>query len=138
MAEGLRAGIKNAVERGFRLERVKQSFINAGYSKRDVEKASREVSSGVLSSQTPSLEKREKIEKTQKNSSGLSELPPLSSQEKTPQQKQEHKIQAPSPGQQNYQQQKPKKKSSKTMIIIFSSILAFLLVVLIITILVLY
>ena len=42
------AGIKNAVERGSSLEKAKQSFINAGYNKADVEDSAKSLS-GVIS-----------------------------------------------------------------------------------------
>jgi hypothetical protein len=35
------AGLKQAVEKGYNIETVKRSFINAGYSKEDVEDSSR-------------------------------------------------------------------------------------------------
>jgi len=37
------SGIKNALERGENLEQAKQSFLNAGYKKEEVEAASREI-----------------------------------------------------------------------------------------------
>lgn len=42
------AGLRNAVERGYSLERAKQSFISAGYPREEVEEASRSIYSGSV------------------------------------------------------------------------------------------
>ena len=39
MQNKLTGGIKNALEKGENIQKVKQSFLNAGYSKRDVDAA---------------------------------------------------------------------------------------------------
>ena len=48
-------GIKNALEKGESLEKAKQSFLNAGYKKEEVEEAAREVAqhSAPVPSPTP-------------------------------------------------------------------------------------
>lgn len=48
----LTGGVRNALERKESLEKVRQSFINAGYDKVKVESAIREASSNIYS-QTP-------------------------------------------------------------------------------------
>lgn len=40
-------GLKNALERGVPLQQAKQSFINSGYSPRDVEAAAQQLTSGA-------------------------------------------------------------------------------------------
>lgn len=42
------AGLRNAVERGYSLEKAKQSFISSGYSREEVDEASQFVHSGSL------------------------------------------------------------------------------------------
>ncbi len=53
--EDLVAGLRNAVEKGESLEVAKYSFISAGYSREEVEEASRFVSTGVLSQHQESM-----------------------------------------------------------------------------------
>jgi hypothetical protein len=43
------AGLKQALSRGDPLEKAKQSFINAGYSKKDVEDSANSLDNSVLS-----------------------------------------------------------------------------------------
>ena len=40
----LTGGIKNALDRGESLEKIKKSFLNAGYTKEEVEQATNEIS----------------------------------------------------------------------------------------------
>lgn len=46
--EDIVAGLKNAVERGFPLEKAKYSFISAGYSREEVERAAEFIHSSSL------------------------------------------------------------------------------------------
>ena len=46
MKEELVAGLRNALEHGASLEEARNSFLNAGYNRIEVESATREVSSG--------------------------------------------------------------------------------------------
>jgi len=52
----LAGAIKNALERGENLTKIKQSFINAGYSKKNIEAASQNISQSSIKqpTQTPS------------------------------------------------------------------------------------
>ena len=45
-------GLKNAIERGYSLEKAKQSFLNAGYNPRDVEDSANSLKAGVLTLNT--------------------------------------------------------------------------------------
>ena len=51
--EELSGGLKNALERGQSLASAKQSFINAGYSKQQVEQAAKQISG--VSVQSPPI-----------------------------------------------------------------------------------
>ena len=56
----LTGGIKNALERGENIEQIKQSFINAGYSQRDVNSSVAEIQSKTTATtppQTPAPQK---------------------------------------------------------------------------------
>ena len=46
--EDVIAGIKNAIERGYSLEMARQSFINAGYPREEVEAAISAIQSGYV------------------------------------------------------------------------------------------
>ena len=48
------AGLKNAIERGYVIEKAKQTFISAGYSREEVEEASRFVHTGTFSTMSNS------------------------------------------------------------------------------------
>jgi len=48
--EEILEGLKNALERGERLESAVQSFISAGYSAQEVQEAARALNAGVISS----------------------------------------------------------------------------------------
>lgn len=48
MNSDLASGIKNALERGDTLERVMQSFVNAGYNPQEVMAASKMISEGSV------------------------------------------------------------------------------------------
>ena len=75
--EEIKAGLKNAVERGYSLEQAKQSFINAGYNPGLVEEAASSLSSGVTSSYpsspTPIYQKFQQI--PQASQKQFSQLP---------------------------------------------------------------
>ena len=43
----LSGGIRNALEKGDNLEKIKQSFINAGYPREQIEQAAQEINSPV-------------------------------------------------------------------------------------------
>ena len=51
--EDIVAGLKNAVERGYPLETAKQAFLNAGYSRQEVEEAAAYLSRGAINIQQP-------------------------------------------------------------------------------------
>ena len=51
--EDIVAGLKNAVERGYPLETAKQAFLNAGYSRQEVEEAATYLSRGAINIQQP-------------------------------------------------------------------------------------
>jgi hypothetical protein len=55
MKEELLAGMKNALARGFPLEKVAQSFINAGYTQAEVREAAQQITgvSGVITPLNP-------------------------------------------------------------------------------------
>ena len=78
------AGLRTAVERGYSLEFAKQSFINAGYSKQDVEDSARALDSGVFSSFPKSnLPQTDQIKKTLRPETPPSPLKPVQKLEKT-------------------------------------------------------
>ena len=47
MSDDLVGGIRNALERGYPLDKILASFINAGYSAQEVQEAASSFSSGV-------------------------------------------------------------------------------------------
>ncbi len=74
------AGIKNAIERGETLEQAKQTFINAGYSKEEVEEAVASLGRGVITKfPEPSEPKAPEVEISEK----IPELPPKKSKKRT-------------------------------------------------------
>lgn len=103
------AGLKNAVERGYPLEFAKQSFINAGYSKQDVDDSAKSISISSSMTQpvqnikqeeqikqiirpTPQIQPRtQPIEKTefQNTSTKTQKLPQAQKIQETPQMKRE-------------------------------------------------
>lgn len=66
-------GLKNALEKGENLENAKQSFINAGYKKEDVEKASHQVHQAYSS--TEQVQKHPEKQQPQKEQNKLPEQP---------------------------------------------------------------
>ncbi|MFH1500558.1 MAG: hypothetical protein ABIE22_01280 [archaeon] len=54
-------GLKNSIDRGFTIAQSKQSFINSGYSKQDVEDSAALLGYGVTSSSPPPQTPRQPI-----------------------------------------------------------------------------
>ena len=104
--EEIIAGLKQAIERGYNLEQAKQSFINAGYSREEVEEAA--SSFGGVTTQYPQIQ-----QPLQQPTQPPSKLPPQ------PQQ----------PSQQLPQQKIKKQKKSKKIIFLII-ILIFLIILL--------
>ncbi|PIN89609.1 hypothetical protein COU60_03290 [Candidatus Pacearchaeota archaeon CG10_big_fil_rev_8_21_14_0_10_34_76] len=117
MKEDIMGGIRNALERGIPLDIAIQSFINAGYSEKEVRDAAREVNVGIIT-KTPEMQvnpqtdpaKNAKLNNTQIKQDAF--VKPLDS--KSP------------PAQPNIILKKPKKKGLG--LAAFLSILLFLLI----------
>ena len=72
-------GIRNALERGEPIEKVKQSFLNAGYTPEEIERASRESSQiqKITISSPETLQKKPKQKKQKKKFSLFKKKIPL-------------------------------------------------------------
>lgn len=75
------AGIKNAVERGYSIEKARQSLINAGYSVNEVNEAINYITGGVSSRmslpQSQQPENKNQQQTSQKNNSNMSMNKPM-------------------------------------------------------------
>jgi len=45
-AGGLEGGLRNALDRGYSIEKAKQSFLNSGYKVQEIEKAAAKIAAG--------------------------------------------------------------------------------------------
>ena len=97
-SQELISGLRNALERGESLEMAKQSFVNAGYNKKDIEMAAKQVSDSRIIS--PLVQ--QSISKTENFKSQSDSQIPSS--------------------------QQPRKKTSKTLIIVLIIISVLVLI----------
>lgn len=85
-SEILANGLKRALERGESLEKAKQTFINAGYDREAIEKASKLLSEEKIQTIKPKLRGAQKESqqyyRPQIKKSGKSNIPPLPTEQK--------------------------------------------------------
>jgi predicted nucleic acid-binding Zn ribbon protein len=124
------AGLSQAILRGDSLERAKQSFINAGYSKKDVEDSANSLDNSVSSMTTnlptiqiPHPKSTQKLPQIpQYNQNIKSEINPPIQQENNlppipqPSQKQDNKIE---------DKKKPRRKKSKIFLFLLFLLIVF-------------
>ena len=130
-------GLRNAIERGNDLEKVKQSFISAGYHREQVEEAAEMISYGSSldapqeNEPKPNLSKAVKPGKTEKLEKTIPEQP--TAPEKSPQMPQLAKdFQTPqADSKEMLTPEKEEKSKTHLWIILLLSILFFLIIALV-------